>query len=1009
MDKKFIHWNNLLGSYFFKNNRIYDFYLNNKVYLYITRDQLIDLYIRNHNEEGISRDAVWNDFINTMNKAMGTDLAQAIQNCRRIFKSPYYNGGQYKYPLYLSYLVLFVLAKAEMQNQNRGGNNVCDIISDYFIQEGFNCNSRAQIQSAVRSSTITMRNGVEIYDGGCWKELRKWSLGEDREFIYTFSQGAQNWRFANLIKEQALLTQKDISNLRDFFNAAGLNYGSNYSILEFRRRILYNRNYFSNRIIDYIENSTEWQNLVSVIYNYFKNEWDGTYSIVENGRSCTRTKIPCYRCVEDRNNEYIITYRLFYNNKDTTIPYEDSEGNPLEIKNCWSASFPSKPNNNNRADINLEERDFYVLKTSNREVVFFYATSVDTLIVGENVALLSKKKQPLSGVILDPISTIGDWNIFSYTVPNDFQQVPELKEFNLSNENQELKLLGGAKINNGYLRSLMPYLIDNFKHTLKLLDSNEIEKEFICENRLDGNKWIIPNKLEPGKYTIVDEENENRNISFNVIGHTVCGINENDHVKLDNYGQIVNEQNGPYYKDNALYGYTDIDNLVYPNYNYFQNTDEIYMCQTNNASINPNDENLNISYGDWLIDWLYQRGKVSRNEFIETFNGFQELYKKTYPDCMTFDYTDKDTTAKSVIRWLQYQGYIDIDQNKNLVPCSPRLIPLPVSTKSCNVLHLVGCRSIEMISKLQNICNINNAPYSFHYNQVNNDLMRFRLTPTLIYLEVKGNAKNNYGIDLVNNNICDELGIIKPDFNLIRKFREFLPSLTSLVEGLNWHNYIHSEYDKYNFRNSYLFNTADYTYDQQERRINEIFETLNTGTHLIKIKYTIYEYSFILIRKELENDDYRITYAELNDPNLGKLYAIYLNSEQNSQGIVTNKCINQKKQGNEREYLAILKKTHMPLMWEKLLNYMSIEIPFLCNSCYYGKTCPFMNEEIKRIPIRIVDSICKHTRKEPCPHRYYMYNDQKRFFNGVQLYAFFKDKLKFEHNENQKFRKETLN
>ena len=1002
MDKKFIHWNNLLGSYFFsKDNR-------HKVYLYITRDQLIDLYIRNHNKEGISRDAVWNDFINTMNIAMGSDLAKAIQNCRIIFKSPNLNRGQYKYPLYLSYLVLFVLAKAEMQNQNRGGNNVYDIISDYFIQEGFNCNSRAQIQSAIKSSTITMRNGDEIYDGGCWKELKKWSQKQGRaEFVYTFSQELRKWRFANLIKEQALLTRNDILNLPDFFNAAGINYASNYSILEFKRRILNSRRYFNNRIIEYIENNEEWQNLVSVIYNYFKNEWDGTYSIVENGRSCTRTKIPCYRCLEYRNNEFILNYRLYY--ESTDIPYEDSEGRPLEIINCWSASFTSRPNSNNRIDINLEERDFYILKTSYREVDFLYATCVDGFTVGENIAILSKKKQPLSGVILNSISTIGEWNIFSYTVPNDFQKIRELNEFTVSNENQELKLLGGAKINNGYLSSLMPYLIDNFKHTLKLLDSNEIEKKFICENRLDGNKWIIPNKLEPGKYTIVDEENENRNISFNVIGHTVCGINENDHVKLDNYGQIVNKQNGPYYKDNALYGYTDIDNLVYPNYEYFQNPDEIYMCQTNNARINPSDKNLIISFGDWLIDWLYQRGKVSRDEFIETFNGFQELYKKTYSDCKTFDYTDKDTTAKSVIRWLQYQGYIDIDQNKNLVPCSPRLIPLPVSTESCNVLHLVGCRSIEMISKLQNICNINNAPYSFHYNQMNNDLMRFRLTPTLIYLEVKGNASNNYGINLVKDNICDILGIKSPDFNLIRKFREFLPSLTSLVEGLNWQNFIQSEYDIFNYRSSYLFRTTDYTYEQQERSINDICEKINAGTHLAKIKKTIYEYSFILIRKELENDNYRITYAELNDPNLGKLYAIYLNSEQNSQGIVTNKCINQKKQGNEREYLAILKKTHMPLMWEKLLNYMSIEIPFLCNSCYYGNTCPFMNEEIKRIPIRIVNSICKHTRKEPCPHRYYMYNDQKRFFNGVQLYAFFKDKLKFEQNENQKFRKETIN
>ncbi len=996
MDKSYIHWNNIIGSYFFCKD------CKHKVYLYITRDQLIDIYIKNHNTEEVNRDVIWDDFIRTMNKAMGNDLAQAIKDYRKTFNSQYLNGGKYRYPLYLSFLVLFVLAKAEMQNQNRGGNNVYDIISDYFSQEGLNCNTKQQIQNAVRDSTNTIRNGHDYFDGGCWKELKKWSIGFSRgEFVYTFSQEPANWRYANLIKEQALLTQNDILNLPNFYNAAGINYASDYSILEFRRRILKNKRCFNDRIIDYIEDNNEWQNLVSVIYNHFKNEWDGTYSVVENGRNSTRTKIACYPCVEIRNGKYIINYRLYYDNTD--IPYEDNEGRPLEIINKWSESFPVKPQNNRRVDINLEDRDFYILKTSYREVDFLYGTSIDSLAAGENIALLSKKDQPLSGVHL--VSTIGDWKIFSYLVPNDFQDNPKLKDYIVSTEDQQLHLFGGAKINNGYLRPLMPYLIDKFNHTFKLLDSNGIEKELRCEERLDGKKWTIPNELEPGQYTIIDEENGNRQVTFNIIGNTVCGINENEHVILNNYGKEVEDLNSPYFKDNALHGYPDLDGLVYPNYDYFQNRDEIYMCQTNNASIHPNDENLNVSFGDMLIDWLYQRGKVSKDEFIETFNGFQELYKKNNQDRPTFDYTDKDTTVKSVIRWLQYQGYVDFDRNKNLIPCSPRFIPLPVSTTSCNVLHLVGCRSIEMISELQSICNKNNAPYSFHYNQVNNDLMRFRLTPTLIYLEVKGNASNNFGLDLVNRNICDILGIKSPDYNLIRKFREFLPSLTDLVEGLNWQNYIQSEYDIYNYRSSYLFRPADYTYDPQELCINDICDMLKVGTHLIKIKKNIYDYSFILVRIENENEVNKITYAELNDQNLGKLYAIYMNSNPNNQGIVTNKCINQKKSFNEREYLAILKKTHMPLMWEKLLNYMSIEIPFLCNTCFYGKTCPFMNEETKRIPIRIVDSTCKHTRKEPCPHRYYLYNDKKSYFNGVQLYAFFKDKLKFEHNENQKFRK----
>ena len=939
-------WNNLIGDYLFNKEK------DDVVFLYITKEQLVDIYKKTFSD---NRDdhAIWRDFIDAVNNLSNDretyphivyintspSYGERIKRLRFFTKRDYY---PYKYPAYLAHLVLLIMGKANSSGNTDG--EIIQVIANFlnsehviFDEDEFTAGNNYFIKTICCQNPDAQR---PIFDGGIWKELHDRSIEIGKGITY-FNFVEE--RYVGMITDQCLISGNVREKICELFSMAGLNKDVKYTLEDFRLHLLSQHNRLENCFNN--QNATrlirEDMSLLKVLYRDFEN-WDGTYEHDSDGSKSLIKTYGLHICclVKPYENTFDIEYRIKDNLPDEGIEakYEDGEKiRIIEEVAGWSIPVKSSKIKVDGDGYHItriippEDNDIFFMTRKQEfgnKIVFVSADSI--LENGIKVFFISKKDFGEDAIFFrDKELTNSDgYKLYEYVVNEEDSLFKDGGLFYryINKDNVDTKKAicfeGGLKIKgrgrqNEYLPRLLPIIVDySFNNDLALSDDSTNSEYPLNNANTDGdglydyNYWTIPEDILPGTYKI---KGANRTITLLNPQDLLPGTVNVSHPCYGKDGKVrdinyFKENKQPFFQDNHFHTWERnqlTKTLIEDQY------PKSYMCQVDNAGLSKSTTDVDPNYGDILIDWLYYQGECSRKDFVETYKFIQSQYNKD-----TNGLIFPTTTANSALKWLQKAGFVDCYDGK-VYPCSPRLIALPVEKDCCNKFHLVGCRSLNLLHSVMEICDKHKNSFRFHACQTTNDYLMSRLTPSSVFIECAGKCSDCFGCDLIVKYLCnDVIKILPPKPSHLYSFNTFsigIDKLISRCDELKCTDF--SQRSKF-----YIFELDTLKVNKKNQyTIYELLDVLN-GISLVQLFHNDYQYDNIIIDK-VNNRLFRVPDEY---ESLGKMYVI----KQNNSDIFEKKCVRWCRNKRTGEIgLAVSKRIGLPRNLSLLMNYVSLFPP----------------------------------------------------------------------------------
>ena len=933
-------WNTLIGDSLFNKQK------DDIVFLYMTKEQLIDMYKKKFFTNDLDDEAIWGDFVvavNSLSKDKNIDITFPNTErsfggrIRRLRDFTKRNEYPYKYPAYLAHLVLLIMGKANSKGNTEA--EVKRVIKGFFDQESISCMDdefSAGNNYVIKKICCSNPNAQNpIFDGGLWKELNQWSVkNEEGTTYFNFKRE----RYVGMITDQCLISGNVKERIRELYEKSGLNCNERYSLEDFRLHLLSQqrrlKDYFSN------QNATslikEDIKLVKVLYRDFL-EWDGSNEeLTRDGRGNLFSNYFLRMCcqVDRGNGTFEIQYRIFGTIPEKLVAkYEN--GAQIEISEDaagWSTPIYSS----HISEIGGRYHRTRFVFNENADDIYFVTRKQE---FGNRVVLVSADSILEDGntVFFITSRNLGENEHFFTKLPLENSKGYSLYKYNVNfgdgifdsdglfyrykdggdvESVKNLSLIGGLRLpnrgRNVFLSTFPPQVMDySFCESIVLVDENNHEHSLFIvttDGFQDYQLWDFPGTIPSGKYLVKD----NRNVEITIVRPSDLLPGETRHLCFDMDGKkrdisyFNNER--PYFQDNCFHSF-DINYLTkalledqYPT---------TYMCHDNNARLSRMQSTFNNNYGDILIDWLYYRGECPKKEFIETFKCIQNLFFKE-SERQSYSHT---YTAYSALKWLQKAGFVDCYDGK-VYPCSPRMIALPVDTNCCNKFHLVGCRSIELIEKVIQACKSHQEMFEFTAYQTQNDYLMSRLTPSSFFIECKGASTNNYGFELVEEHLCEPHNIQLSKPSHLHSLRTFSIGVEDLNEW--WQQIDNADYS---IRHKFcIFSLDTFEVDKSQKYTFYELQEVLQGVSLVQLYYSEYEYDNIIF--DFENN--RFIRVPREYESLGKLFVIRLSAPDKFQ----NECVRWCEDSSTGEVgLAVSKRIGLPRNLSLLMNYASLFPP----------------------------------------------------------------------------------
>ena len=934
-------WNTLIGDFLFNKQK------DDIVFLYMTKEQLIDMYKKKYFTNDLNDEAIWNDFVvaaNSLSKDNKPDIifpdsAKSFgDRIRRLKDFTRRNDYPYKYPAYLAHLVLLIMGKANSTGSSEA--EVKRVIKCFFTQEGISCEDKefsAGNNYVIKNICCNNPNAQNpIFDGGLWKELNQWSVKNEKGITY-FNFISE--RYVGMITDQCLISGNVKERIRELYEKSGLNCNEKYSLEDFRLHLLSQqkkfRYYFSNKNATNLICSDI--NLVKVLYRDFLG-WDGTYEdYSEDGRTNLYSHYFLRMCcqVNRVQGSFEIQYRIFGNLPEKLVARSETE-EQIEIAEDaagWSTPIFSPKirdigNNYHRTRFVFNENadDIYFVTRKQEfgnRVVFVSADSI--LENGNTVFFITKRDfgEQERFFTRFPLNNPNGYSLYKYNVNFDdciFDSGGLFYRYKDSGEVTSVKslcLIGGLRLpnrgRNAFLSSFLPQIMDySFRESILLVDNNNHELSLSVvktDDIQDYQLWDFPETIPSGKYFVKG----NRNVEITIVRPSDLLPGETRHLCFDREGKIRDisyfNNERPYFQDNCFHSWDKnylTKSLLEDQY------PTSYMCHDKNARLSRMQSTFNNNYGDILIDWLYYRGECPKKEFIETFKYIQNIFfRESKRQSYSHTYT-----AYSALKWLQKAGFVDCYDGK-VYPCSPRMIALPVDKNCCNKFHLVGCRSIELVEKVVQSCKIiHNEMFEFTAYQTQNDYLISRLTPSSFFIECKGKDTDNYGFELVEKHLCKQYKIQLSKPSHLYSLRTFSIGVKDLN---NWWQTIDDA--DFSIRHKFcIFSLDTFEVDKSQKySIYELREVLQ-GVSLVQSFYSEYEYDNIIF----DFDNNQLIRVPKEYESLGKLFVIKQCAPDKFQKDCVRWC--QDKSTSEVG-LAVSKRIGLPRNLSLLMNYVSLFPP----------------------------------------------------------------------------------
>ena len=865
---------------------------------------LLDEY-QKHNTDDRSREDIWEDFVYAINNTTferGVLYEVNFRNSNpsykerilRLYHAEKREGKKLGSPIYLAMLVVLVMAKAG--SPATSDRAIKQAIKDFFDSEGINylptdfnpTNNEDYLLKAICRSTN------DVLDGGLWKDINEWSIRNGKGYSF-FDYTPM--RYASIIAQHCLLSGNVTVTVRELYNKLGLNRGEGYSFQYFKARLMAQsrkfRYYFNNA--NTVKQLKTDDNLVKVLFDDFQ-AWDGTFE-EEGSHENTIQNYYLRKCcsVDIDNGTFDIEYRIF-NSITEPIKVRLSDGTVTTISPDyanWSTPVANHKittlNNGGRYKrrfiFNSNEDDIYFVAL-NEEFPGNIMVSTDNILQnGMKAFFITRYVFGEDGNVLKtlPFSNKEGYKLYSYDISFDDPIMNEgiLSKYKGDRNRKSINLLqlhGGLPLKNQgadvYLPFNLPQVYDYaFMDDLSIeVEGSGVKYHLLASSSTQSIQsykiWNLPDSLNPGHYIIGGE------LKLIIFDNTITIQHQIDYPCFTNEGKVGNEtdlieKNVPFLKNG--YVWTGDKNVMRKTL-LEEDYPLTYMCHRNDVSIVADSDDFTASVGDILIEWLYYRGKCSKKEFVDVYNQLQSSFLKKSNHTYGFRYFPD---ANSALRWLVNGGFVDRN-NGYVYANSPRMMCLPVDMDQCNKFHLVGCRSIYMLHLIQKECRKHREILAFQFNKADDIYLKYRLTPSSIFVEVKGTSIDNYGFESVCRYLCKDLLIEEPKPSIYYNITKFTPKISDLENG-DWYtidsnNYSYSD-------KCYIFNPEQYLYADDPLvfvELKEYFEKKVQGKEkksdesfmLVKIEFNEYNHRYVLF------DMVNFKYKEISDESLGKLFVI---------------------------------------------------------------------------------------------------------------------------------------
>jgi hypothetical protein len=713
----YLEWNNIIGSLLFNESMT-----GKEVYLFLTRQDLIEAGKATGRFHGKTEKDIWNDLIRAINNGIPgeparsnyLDKLQAAYNKKAALRI---DGIEILYPLYLSYLILTVLPVLESQSEQTNDplptNNYYNRINNFLRQ--------------YKIPTLPNQNQTQNWNH-IWQHLSDWSIKTKKTDlgIFTVRNFSKSWVYAGIPLSQCLIDPKALKRLPSIFLKEGL--VPNSVIYDDEWRTLLVKCWVSHlqqrqSVLEHIK--TEGDELGKVVIEIVKhsyNNWKGGLELEGEQKiyqpdsrirkEGIRARLFLAFKLDRSKGEFSWGCRMYSKNdypEDLTFNelscFESREywSNQLELgfleqsvlkdaANKWEAVLPVKDlrlfiggaNLNLSADYWVETDELskilpmrLLCKISRRQEVEEW---------GKHFVAPGRFRE-LTKDDFDGIPN--SWSLFEFQYPQ--QAIGELGLNSFSGA-KRIILTGGVKLGTRtYLNGCLPEIeIENADKTddlyLELLPNGK--KITLHKKTLADGKWMLPPSLNSGDEFIVWAGNEKtppQRIAADLleslkIDNAICP-------KRNRFGVVDDIENTLYVKGSLIEGFDFTRQEIYmhrftPNNNY------------NSFTENTADD-YNVANG-LLLEYLSRKKICHSGEFFEAFD--QVLYRKITGE-LEDEKINLTIIKRQVLNWYDFLGYVDFDyQTKRVVTNPPQMFLIP--TLSGRKALITGARTPVYVEKV---------------------------------------------------------------------------------------------------------------------------------------------------------------------------------------------------------------------------------------------------------------------------------------------------------------------
>lgn len=712
----YLEWNNAIGKWFFNEEKA-----EQEVYLFITKHDIVKI----GNMYGLDGDqeTIFLNFIDAFKKGLpgkpinGNILDHAIYAYNKWQENPLtIDGVQVDYPLYIGYLVLFVLPLTEI--------NQTDLRADAYYP---------RVRSFLKKHGLPLMPAQnEYYNWNfLWDDLFDWSFERKNTELGYFEVHPfrnERWVYVGKPLSQSIFPIHSIRQLPLFFETCGLVPGEEVDSARFRELLLYNGERhlkLTARVLNAIRDSDNelGQSVINIVKKNYQ-EWTGNtdqYDLenetIKKGNTIAQLRL----CIEgDRAKGYRTYYRLYTKldfpedltfvhngreykcqqfgkgwSKPLFLPFD--EGMELQDKlNKWKAKFPEK-----EIRLFIEGRSFHL---SGWVEVSYMVTSKMLLLAKEEKSTaieewgdcFSKdnfKKMPSAGI---PEGYV------LYEICNPPIGHPDISVLQYKT-NKRIIISGGMKTGvRTWLKELLPDVeLENGRGTeiVYLVYEDSDEKIHLERKDIDQPVWTLPHDIKTNNGFYVKVEGDDvkgaQLKNYIVDSHGKVELLDEDALPARNqFGQVINSEE----HDSYVIG----SKLLAQDERKFWLRQNIYTVdfrpQTTHGVYFPSKPNELNHYNDMLITYLTVRRESCAKDYFEAF---ESVYQKRFgPDEIESHIIELSRLKRWSLNYLDYMGFLDYEYStKKIVVNPPQFILIP--TQSGRKVLLIGGRTPELIQKIK--------------------------------------------------------------------------------------------------------------------------------------------------------------------------------------------------------------------------------------------------------------------------------------------------------------------